>query len=301
MSIIAVNAPGERVSIANTVECMLPQQPIGGAITIMTHGFRYCPFTPEADPHTRLFSPQQRKSSWKSVSWAHYLHLNRPDAGLGIGFGWPGLGRIDQAAQRAFAAGRALGAMVADIHRTRPDLRLRIIAHSLGARVALQALQEAPPDAIETLVLLSGAEFRPKAEHAMAAPGARSTRVVNVTSRENLAFDTLFRLFAPERHLLSPMLSSGLGQGQPRWLDLRIDNPSHLATLRGLGYRPANPSHPVCHWSSFLRPGLFPLYRDLLGAEGAARFAELATGLARAKAATARPIRQNGLRLKYPA
>ena len=288
MTIIAVNAPGERVTKAVDLRGALDRLGLDQPVTLLTHGFRYCPFTPDADPHTRLFSTDRRKSSWKSVSWAHYLRLSKE--GLGIGFGWPALGRLDQAATRAFAAGRAMAGLITEINAARPDLRVRVVVHSLGARVALEAMQHAPTGSVETLLLLSGAEYRPAAERAMASQAGQAARVINVTSGENLAFDTLFRVLAPGRSVLSPMLSSGLGRAHPRWMDLRIDNPAHLAGLRALGYRPADPTHRVCHWSSFIRPGLFPIYRDLLGESGAAAFSRVASALPAPRSTRQRPV-----------
>ena len=258
MAIIAVNALNGRLEAPDTVTPALMTLATGDRIVIMVHGFRYAPHTDLNDPHRQLFSGDVRKSSWKAVSWSHYLKLNQPNSGLGIGFGWNALGRLDLAAARAFDAGDALAELINHIHLQRPDLHIRVMAHSLGVRVALRALQQTRARAIETMVLLSGAEYRAAAAKAMASEAGQSVRIVNVTSGENLVFDTLFRIAAPGRDSLAPSLSGGLGIAHPRWLDLRIDHAPHLAALRGLGYRPAKPAYPICHWSSFIRPGLFP-------------------------------------------
>lgn len=283
MAVIAVNAPQARVEREDQVLAAIEGLPQASSVTLMTHGYRYSPFHAETCPHRRLFSTKTRKSSWKSISWAHYLRLDQH--GLGIGFGWPGTGRLDQAASQAFVAGEAMGGLIAMIHRERPDLRINLIAHSLGVRVALRALSDQRANSVETLVLLSGAEFRDAATRAALSPAGQTARILNVTSGENLAFDALFRLFAPSKHAFAPAVSAGLRLPRSRWLDLKIDDPAHLNALRSLGYRPAAPGHRICHWSSFLRPGLFPLYRDLLGAHGAASFARLTNALpARRKA-----------------
>lgn len=291
MAIITVNAPTGRIARVDDVRRAVEALGDGHRVTLMIHGFRYCPTTPSADPHRRLYATDRRKSCWKSVSWAHYLHLDRRPDLHGIGFGWPGLGRLDQVAARAFEAGQALAALINLINQDRPDLRLGLMAHSLGARVALRALRDVPAGAVETGLLLSGAAYRDEARAALGAEAAQSTRFVNVISGENLAFDVMFRLFAPARHSLSPSLAQGLGQGggqglgqparppQPGWIDLAIDRPAHLDALAGLGYRTAGPRYPVCHWSSFIRPGLFPLYRHLLGPQGSAVHAALQRAL----------------------
>lgn len=298
MTILAVNAPDERITWDVDIADAVSRLPLGARVTLLTHGFRYSPYDADACPHARLFSATSRKTSWKSVSWAHYLRLNRADAGLTIGFGWPGLGRLDQAAHRAYRAGEALATLMDVIHAARPDLRLNVVAHSLGARVALRAMARSQTAAVDTVLLLSGADYRDAAMAALAAPAGQRARVINVTSGENRAFDLLFRVLAPSRAMFAPSLSAGLNGGlngtHPRWLDLRIDAPGHLSVIRAMGYRPAAPTHAVCHWSSFIRPGLFPLYRDLLGDGGASLYARLAGALPQA-AVPARPPRAGAL------
>ena len=93
------------------------------------------------------------------MSWAHYLRLGKE--GLGIGFGWPALGRLDRAAAHAFAAGRAMAGLITDIHAIQPrsagPCRRAFPGRAGGAA---EALQHAPMGSVETLLLLSGAEYR---------------------------------------------------------------------------------------------------------------------------------------------
>jgi pimeloyl-ACP methyl ester carboxylesterase len=174
--------------------------PNGHPTTILIHGYRFCPSTAAHDPHRHILSLTPRRDCWKAVSWPRHLHLDRPGTGLGIGFGWPATGALPRVARRAFDAGRSLGQMISAIHRQRPDIPVRIVAHSLGARVALTALHQAPPGVIHGMILISGAEYRGAAERALSGPGASRCAVLNVTSGENAAFDVMFRLaVAPER------------------------------------------------------------------------------------------------------
>jgi pimeloyl-ACP methyl ester carboxylesterase len=50
---------------------------------------------------------------------------------------------------------------------------VHIVAHSLGARVALTALETAPPAVIRRMILMSGAEYRGAAERALSLPRRR--------------------------------------------------------------------------------------------------------------------------------
>lgn len=60
---------------------------------------------------------------------------------------------------------------------------------------------------------------------------------------------------------------AALGRGLPgaaNWLDIQIDHPATAAALKSLGLPLARPRARVCHWSVYLRPGTFRLYRALI-------------------------------------
>ncbi|MBN8194837.1 hypothetical protein JI667_22320, partial [Bacillus sp. NTK074B] len=48
------------------------------------------------------------------------------------------------------------------------------------------------------------------------------------------------------------------------WLDIQIDHAATVAGLRSLGLPLAAPPLRICHFSVYLRPGVFRLYRRLL-------------------------------------
>ena len=157
-------------------------------------------------------------------------------------------------------------------------MALTLMAHSLGARVALAALAELPARHVDRLILMSGAEYRDLARATMAGPGGRAVQVLNVTSGENAAFDVLFRLSVPAPRLADWPLSAGL-PGVPGWTDLRVDCPRHRAVLRRMGFPTRPPATRICHWSTYLRPGLFRLYRAISRPEGAELMPRLAKAL----------------------
>jgi hypothetical protein len=141
---------------------------------------------------------------------------------------------------------------------------VQVVGHSLGARVALSAFPHLPAGAIGRALLLAAAETRAGAEAALATPAGRGAEIVNVCSRENTVFDLLFRAAIHPHRPLARALGAGLGRVDARWLDLRIDDAATRAHLAGRGFRIPPPGPRVCHWSAYLRPGLFPLYRALL-------------------------------------
>ena len=48
---------------------------------------------------------------------------------------------------------------------------------------------------------------------------------------------------------------------------LQLDDAQSLAALRGLGFPIAPPDRLICHWSPYLREGVFPLYRAILSGD----------------------------------
>lgn len=263
MALVSVNATGTGWDSGEPLAPALRRLPRQAAVVIMIHGYRFSPWVADEDPHRHILSLDPRKDCWKAVSWPRHLHLHRPGAGLGIGLGWPARGSLRGVAARAFDIGGTLAGMIHRIKDMRPDLQVHILAHSLGARVALAAVAELQPGAVRRVVLLSGAEYRGLALAAMAAPGARQLQVVNVTSGENALFDALFRLAVPAPALTDWPIAAGF-RDLAGWTDLSVDCPRTRAALRGAGYRTRPPATRICHWSTYLRPGLFPLYRDLM-------------------------------------
>ncbi|MBL0900417.1 MAG: alpha/beta hydrolase, partial [Reyranella sp.] len=86
---------------------------------------------------------------------------------------------------------------------------VQVIAHSMGARVALAALPQVAPGQITRLILLAAAETRGRALAALDSPAGRSVEVINVTTRENDLFDACFEWGI---HLgLSTSIGQGLG------------------------------------------------------------------------------------------
>jgi pimeloyl-ACP methyl ester carboxylesterase len=291
MALLSVNAAetgAGHVPLGGTgLEAALAALPEGRPVTILVHGFRFSPEAPGTDPHGHVLSLRPSADCWKAVSWPRHLHLDRPGAGLGIGFGWRATGALPRVASRARDAGACLARTVAAIHAHRPDAPVHMVAHSLGARVALTALAGAPEGAVRRMILMSGAEYRDAARAALAAPGAGRCEVLNVTSGENAPFDLLFRLAVPPPRIADRALSAGLPE-LARWTDLPIDTRAGRAALARLGHRIAPPATRVCHWSGYMRPGLFAVYRRTLDTRDHAFLPSLRAALAEASAHGAR-------------
>jgi hypothetical protein len=149
------------------------------------------------------------------------------------------------------------------------------IAHSLGARVVLSSLPYLLPGDLGRVVLLAGAEFRDRAAHVVDSPAGRAVEIVNVASSENALFDGLLRLLLRPLSLDAVAIGRGLPASRPNWIDLYIDDPGTRSGLARLGIRLPAPARRICHWSGYMRPGMFMLHRRLLRSPGALTFAEL--------------------------
>ncbi|MEM1066946.1 MAG: hypothetical protein AAGJ74_15705 [Pseudomonadota bacterium] len=266
MSIVRYNAVGDHPApeAPGALEAALTRLPPEAPLVILIHGYKYSPHSATRNPHDHIFSLTPPRGG-RSTSWPRHLGLGRgaPGEGLCVAFGWDAWGTIWAAAARAHTAGRALSRLIDAIGARRAG-PVDVFAHSLGVRVGLGALPGLAPGRVGRMILLSGAEFQARAGTALATPAGRTAEIVNVTSRANRAFDLMVEGLLQLPWAGGRALGAGIGAAPGLWRDLDIDDPevrAHLA-LRGFPTRP--PAHSVCHWSGYLRPGLFRLYRAIL-------------------------------------
>lgn len=237
--------------------------PPGAPIIVMIHGYRFCPTIPEHDPHRHILALEPAEDARRALSWPRALGLSAEgDEGLGIAFGWSARGALRAAYRGAEEAGADLAALIAALSQA-ANRPVAIIGHSLGARVALAALRRAEPGQIGRLVLLSAAEFRDIAEASADSPAGRRAEILNITSRENDPFDFGLELMLSAGRRAA--LGMGLSEPRRNWLDIQIDDDDSIAALRGLGFDISDRRARACHWSPYLRDGMFDLYRVALG------------------------------------
>lgn len=235
----------------------------GGPVILMLHGYKFTPGHSRACPHEHILSLTPRPDCRHGLSWPDALGAGR-GSGLAVAFGWPARGRIWSVYKRAAQVGHDLARLIRMIRQQAPHRPVHILAHSLGARVALSALPHLARGDLGRMILLSGAEYGAAAAAALECPAGRSTEIVSVTSGENDLFDFLLeRAIAPPRPG-ARILSHGLTR--PNLLTLQLDKPGVLAGLSRLGFDIAPPEGRISHWSTYMRPGVFDLYRALLRA-----------------------------------
>lgn len=270
MPLIRVNVSNTRLRTqgAASAEAVLAealhQLPKGAPVVVMIHGYKFSPRLRGHSPHRHILSLRPRIDGPRVVSWPRHLGFGKgdPREGLAIAFGWEARGTIWQAYAEAGRAGHALAGMIRTIDTH--GARTSILAHSLGARVALAALPHLGPGAVRRAVLLSAAEFTSAAQSALGSPAGRQAEIVNITSGENTLFDLLLHGFVRPHRPFDRPVGAGLGDVAPNWLDMRIDRPETRDALAGLGFRIPPPERRICHWSGYLRPGMFALHRALI-------------------------------------
>ncbi len=200
--------------------------------------------------------------------------------GLCLGFGWDahaphGASYAREACNgfaavynRAAQAGARLAELCRWIAERRPDLKIDLFAHSLGARVALSAM--GTPGVAPTLgrVLLLGAAEDAETARGMlpACAWARGPQIFHMAARHNDAFDALFEAAAPRIRGRRPQAlgREGLRDRRADWIDLQLDSPAFAAFANARGIPLAVRAPRVCHWGFYLRPGAMDLHRAIL-------------------------------------
>lgn len=236
----------------------LPQD---APVTIMLHCYKYRPGHGGDCPHTSLYAADSQHPVKRSRPWPKRLGIGtvlRP----AIGFGWPARGSLWTAWRQAEVTGHALAQLIDALKTDAPHRPIRLLGHSLGARVALCTLNTCQRGQVDSAILLNGADFTINAAKAEARHAGTAFQLLNVTSRENAVFDILTELC-----LLAPIRSErALGRGLTgsNTLTLRLDHADDRRALAGLGFSVPPPDRSICHWSTYLRPGTGALYRALL-------------------------------------
>nr|WP_319250335.1 alpha/beta hydrolase [uncultured Celeribacter sp.] len=263
MPLIKVNVKTAHLDPAtlNRLRRAVKTIPATAPVMVLIHGFKFSPSIPAHDPHDHILTLDPGLNCPRALSWPRGLGFGTGEAGEGlcISLGWEARGTIWQAFGRARHTGEALARLM--WHLDRP---VHLLGHSLGARVALSALRHAPAGAVGRVILLAGADFRSTARAALDSEAGQSAEILNVMSRENDLFDLMTELALSSEDGPSRSLGSGLGEERRNWCDLQIDDPVSRAALARLGYDIPPPDRRVCHWSPYLRPGVFDLYRASL-------------------------------------
>ncbi len=228
-------------------------------IVIMLHGFKYDPEDDARDPQRHIFALDPRLGFKRAVSWPRRLGL-LGDKGLAIGFGWHARGTIWQAHQQAGQAGQNLAQLISRLYAKGAGRKIHIVAHSLGARVALRAVQQAKPNTVGRVILIAAALFEHELYGGLHSAAGQTAEFINIRSKANTVFDLMLRLALPH---WGRTVGSGRVQSD-QLLDVAIEHRAVQDALQELGFGAGKTGSPICHWSGYLRDDTCKLYRSLL-------------------------------------
>lgn len=272
--------------------------PAGAPVTVLVHGYRYAPApragAPGSCPHDLLYrtddiriSPDERRPG--RAAWPRALGYSETGLadGLCVAFGWQGRtdrqtrffrerpGDFARAYRDAEAAGKALARILGHLGRRLPTGSVGVMAHSLGARVALQAMDRRPDALPGRVLLLGAAEYAGVARTVVEAQDGLGHRVaalpeiLSVASRANDLYDALFEMLAPPPALQGDRAlgAKGLGRPHPRWMDVQLDHPEVADWLAAQGLELVRLPERVSHWSFYADPAAMAFWRRVLRAE----------------------------------
>ena len=239
-------------------------------IIIMINGFDYDPTEHSDDnPHQTLFREWGERvqtlagDDWECFGFGWYSAELEPSSWLGglirgywnpYRWGWE-------------LAGQAAGILAKAI-QSRLDgsnAEICIIAHSLGARVALSALAQLPSDSVMRVLLLNGSSY---SQSSKVIATYTDSHVLNVIVKADDVLNKLGSVFAPEAFIEAVVGQSGIENPPVNWLDICLDDPDVQARATACGYdniRGDNPNNIADHWYSYTHADNWPLFCDFLG------------------------------------
>jgi len=263
--------------VAERLEALGPRDPV----VILLHGYRYSPLCRFNDAHKLIFCERHRTEGPRrfSVSWPSALGFapGQDRRGLCMPVSWDAKGPLRDVYHRAEEVGRQMADLLDLLAELEPGRPVHLMAHSLGARVALAAISVARCPVVRRLILLAPAEFGTKAELALQSRGGEAMEVLQVSPVENRFFDLLLSRGLGLYRGSGPTIGGG-GVSARNWARLRIDTKEDLAQLAKMGFPVGSRTSRICHWSAYLRPGLMSLYSACFSEARIASFACFARG-----------------------
>ena len=267
MPVLRINAQGKIPVLHGAARPLRPvlEQAVSGhdPIVILLHGYKFLPHDPKHCPHQHIFAQNDRECR-KALSWPKHLGMadDTPGAGLAIAFGWNARGSLWQAKENARCASIALATLIRFIRRATPERSVHVMAHSMGGYLASQAMKHLNPGDLGRMIILNGALYRSEAEAALDTPAGQTAEWISVVSRENAIYDAMFEyVLRPERRG-DRVIGRTLNRCNAMTVDL--SDPSSLEAISRMGYRVGGRNRRHCHWSTYLRPGIFSFYQALL-------------------------------------
>ena len=257
--------------------------PRADRVVVMVNGFDFDPTEGGDDnPHKTLFKDWNKRLSdaeagaWQCFGFGWYSAELEPQSWLGGVFRghW---NPYRWSWELAHQAGGILAEAIDTHMRSCPDSKVCIMAHSMGARVALGALRQLDCGRVWRTLLLNGSEY---SQTAKTIAGHTACKVLNIVVEADDVLDKLGSVFAPEAFIKAVVGQKGLLDPPKNWLDFRLDDEETRTWAERKGYknlRGDNPDRIADHWYSYTHECNWVLFRDfLLGQQKLSHFRPIA-------------------------
>ena len=248
--------------------------PRADKIIVMVNGFDFDPTEESEDnPHQTLFRDWSGRLSddggdegWQCFGFGWYSAELEPQSWLGglirghwnpYRWGW----------ELSEKAGGILAQAIDSRVQDNPEGEVCIIAHSMGARVALCALGQLECGRVSRALLLNGSEYSQTAKRVACYTACT---VLNVVVESDDVLDKPGSVFAPEAFIDAVVGQKGLCEPPENWLDFRLDDEdvrSRAAKAEYEDLQGDNPERIADHWYSYTHEPNWDLFKDFIFGE----------------------------------
>ena len=205
--------------------------PPDAPIIVMLHGQGFDPCIARVDPFRSIFAydpyGDRIRDYWRLQSWAHRFKC-APQKSMMIGYGWQAhstdfvmSANVNAVARNAVMEAQQFGAFVQRLNAITPQRPVHVIAHGMGAKLALRSLETTPKMRIKRLIMLNGQGLITDGLLAMNAKAGQKTEFYNIYERSTA------RLRFIDRHCekagpIDHILALGFPFQRHRWVDIPL-------------------------------------------------------------------------------
>lgn len=243
--------------IAELGEYLSLQKKISSFV-IMIHGYKFDSGDQNHCPHATMFNPDAVEQDYRTLSWPDAFHMAPADS-CAIGFAWPARGKLGSVYDLAARAGAELGQLIKALRLHHPEIPIHLMAHSMGARVALRAFHLLEAGDVERAILLFPAEYQVPTEATLSTDAGKACEILTIASHENTFYEFLFSWMKLAGAQMGPAFG-GYQPARSNHVTLWIDRTDIIDALNSMDIRIGHRERRLCHWSAYTRTGIFDLY-----------------------------------------
>ncbi|MEM7243128.1 MAG: hypothetical protein AAF429_13175 [Pseudomonadota bacterium] len=203
-------------------------------MVMMIHGQGFDPGIRRADPYRTIFAydpyGDRIADYWRLQSWVHRFKdaAAAPANALMIGYGWQACApdfvtsaNLNEVARKAVTEAQFFSQFICRLRQMAPKRRLHVLAHGLGAKVVLRALEQTPNMRIDRLVMLDAVALISDGLLAMNAKAGHKTALYNIYDRPTTRM-RFFDKYCEKAGPLDHVLGFGFPFQRHRWVDVPL-------------------------------------------------------------------------------